>query len=307
MTPTADRTSLSDALRQRILIMDGASGTQLRAQGIYEPDCGLAVSRPEVIADLHRRYLEAGADIIRTSTFRAGAEALRSSDPERFLRTAIAAACSIARSEATRCGRHIFIAGCLGPISSSSALADNIRPTLKDISEIFALQYEAFANEHVDLIAIETAYEAADTEAALEGIRLAMGKTGTNLPVMLSITPVGDSAEAQHKQIDRLSAIAEKYRIPIVGLNCGSDPATLARQISHLPSHKAIAFYPSCGLPDSDGHYDLTPAQFTAIVESLMSAGSVNIVGGCCGTTPEHIRQLASATRHFSPHHFTSL
>ena len=257
--------------------MDGACGTMLRSRGLTDPDCLLAVSHPEIITGLHSQYAAAGADILRTATFNVSTLALSHPSPEEFIRTTIQAACQAARKGAKQSGRRIFISGCIGPAKTTRA-------------DYFAMQREAFECEGVDLLCIETAYEPVGTRVALEGC-----SNFSELPVMLSVTPVGATPEEQRRQIAELMAIGEEYRVLILGLNCGSDPRVLAEMTSLIPDSVVPAFCPSCGLPDAEGRYHLTPKEFVSIIEPLIAAGRINIAGGCCGTTPEHIRLLSPA------------
>ncbi len=307
MTLTPSDRSLFDALRQRILILDGAMATMLLARGMTDPDCVSVLRAPSVVADIHRGYIAAGADIIRTATFSAGSCALSSPDPAGFLGSVIPAACRLAREEASGCSRRIFIAGSLGPVSPRIHLSDGRKPSLRDIEDIFATQYAAFEAAGADLLAVETAYEPDSTEAALKGLSRGADISPRRLPVMLSMTPVGDSETVRRERIAAIADLALRYDLPVIGLNCGSGPADLARYLDLLsPLPAAVAFFPGCGLPDSEGSYSLTPEQFADTVRSAMSRGKVNIAGGCCGTTPAHVAALARMSAQFPPRQFST-
>lgn len=296
ITHSADTTRLGDTLRSRILILDGAMGTMLLAAGLTAPECELISQRPDFIAGIHRQYIAAGADIIRTATFSLGIHSFDRPAGSDFLRRTIREAVSIARTEAERADRKIYIAGCIGPVPPSVAAAD--------IAATFALQYEAFAKAGADLVAIETSYDIVATEAALSGLTMARNRSGRHIPVLLSFTPLGDSAESRSEQIAAFKALTDRFEgIDIIGLNCGNDPSALVSHLDDLlPTSRAVALYPSCGLPDSDGLYRLSAGEFALILTPAVAAGKVNIVGGCCGSTPAHIKALADIAKDCQPH-----
>ena len=306
-------------------MLDGAMGTQIQQYGLTEADfrgkrfathpknlhgCNdlLSLTRPDVVADIHRAYLSAGADIIETNTFNANAISLDEYGLSLFAAEINEAAASIARRCADAVGRICWVAGSIGPtgkmLSMHDASADQKEVVNFDtLKNAYAVQIEALIQGGVDILQIETVFDTLNAKAAVLAAFDAMQKAKTKLPIILSATLATADRLLSGQSLDAFVA-SMGHASPIAfGLNCGSGIKDLMPYVKQLSSltNSAIAVYPNAGLPDATGRYGETPDVTAAFFKELMDADIVNIAGGCCGTTPEHIRAIAEIAKSHKP------
>lgn len=295
-------------LSKRILILDGAMGTMLQRKGLQGNSESFNLTNPETIGEIHNEYIEAGADIITANSFSANSISQSEYNPSEKAGQMAEAAARIARKAAGEAPRKVWVAGSVGPTSKSLSLAQNIndpvfRPYSFDgMAEAFERQIRGLINGGVDLLLFETCFDALNTKAAL----YALGHIpeAKDIPVMISAsmsdksgrTLTGQTMEAFYRSIQHCNPLS-------FGLNCSLGAEEMIPLIAEVASFAtcAVSCYPNAGLPNEMGEYDETPSQMAESVRKMALAGSVNIVGGCCGTTPEHIKAVAEAVKGISP------
>lgn len=295
-------------LSKRILILDGAMGTMLQRKGLQGNSESFNLTNPETIGEIHNEYVEAGADIITANSFSANSISQSEYNLSEKAGLMAEAAARIARKAADEAPRKIWVAGSVGPTSKSLSLAQNIndpifRPYSFDgMAEAFEVQIRGLVKGGVDLLLFETCFDALNTKAAL----YALGHIpeAKDIPVMISAsmsdksgrTLTGQTMEAFYRSIQHCSPLS-------FGLNCSLGAEEMIPLIAEVASFAtcAVSCYPNAGLPNEMGEYDETPSRMAESVRKMALAGSVNIVGGCCGTTPEHIKAVAEAVKGISP------
>lgn len=295
-------------LSKRILILDGAMGTMLQRKGLQGNSESFNLTNPETIGEIHNEYIEAGADIITANSFSANSISQSEYNLSVKAGQMAEAAARIARKAAGEAPRKVWVAGSVGPTSKSLSLAQNIndpvfRPYSFDgMAEAFERQIRGLINGGVDLLLFETCFDALNTKAAL----YALGHIpeAKDIPVMISAsmsdksgrTLTGQTMEAFYRSIQHCNPLS-------FGLNCSLGAEEMIPLIAEVASFAtcAVSCYPNAGLPNEMGEYDESPSQMAESVRKMALAGSVNIVGGCCGTTPEHIKAVAEAVRGISP------
>lgn len=295
-------------LSKRILILDGAMGTMLQRKGLQGNSESFNLTNPETIGEIHNEYIEAGADIITANSFSANSISQSEYNLSEKAGQMAEAAARIARKAADEAPRKIWVAGSVGPTSKSLSLAQNIndpifRPYSFDgMAEAFEVQIRGLVKGGVDLLLFETCFDALNTKAAL----YALGHIpeAKDIPVMISAsmsdksgrTLTGQTMEAFYRSVQHCSPLS-------FGLNCSLGAEEMIPLIAEVASFAtcAVSCYPNAGLPNEMGEYDETPSQMAESVRKMALAGSVNIVGGCCGTTPEHIKAVAEAVKGISP------
>lgn len=295
-------------LSKRILILDGAMGTMLQRKGLQGNSESFNLTNPETIGEIHNEYIEAGADIITANSFSANSISQSEYNLSEKAGQMAEAAARIARKAADEAPRKIWVAGSVGPTSKSLSLAQNIndpvfRPYSFDgMAEAFERQIRGLINGGVDLLLFETCFDALNTKAALYAIgHIPEAK---DIPIMISAsmsdrsgrTLTGQTMEAFYRSVQHCSPLS-------FGLNCSLGAEEMIPLIAEVASFAtcAVSCYPNAGLPNEMGEYDETPSQMAESVRKMALAGSVNIVGGCCGTTPEHIKAVAEAVKGISP------
>ena len=269
----------------------------------------LCLTRPDVIEDIHRKYLEAGADIIETNTFNAQRISMADYHLENFCSEINIEACRIARKAAdefTAMTPHKprFVAGSIGPTSKTCSItSDTTQPgwhafSYDTLRDAYTEQAEALIDGGVDALLIETIFDTKNAQAAIEAARGAMRKKGKRLPLMLSFTiATADGHNMLGQSIGDFLASVAGSDIMSVGVNCCSDVSLAADMLVHLgkTTPYMISIYPNAGMPDASGHYSHTPEMLQHELWPLIEWHVLNIVGGCCGTTDMHIRKLAEA------------
>lgn len=295
-------------LSKRILILDGAMGTMLQRKGLQGNSESFNLTNPETIGEIHNEYIEAGADIITANSFSANSISQSEYNLSEKAGQMAEAAARIARKAADEAPRKIWVAGSVGPTSKSLSLAQNIndpifRPYSFDgMAEAFEVQIRGLVKGGVDLLLFETCFDALNTKAALYAIGHI--PEASDIPIMISAsmsdrsgrTLTGQTMEAFYRSVQHCSPLSS-------GLNCSLGAEEMIPLIAEVASFAtcAVSCYPNAGLPNEMGEYDETPSQMAESVRKMALAGSVNIVGGCCGTTPEHIKAVAEAVRGISP------
>lgn len=295
-------------LSKRILILDGAMGTMLQRKGLQGNSESFNLTNPETIGEIHNEYIEAGADIITTNSFSANSISQSEYNLSEKAGQMAEAAARIARKAADEAPRKIWVAGSVGPTSKSLSLAQNIndpifRPYSFDgMAEAFEVQIRGLVKGGVDLLLFETCFDALNTKAALYAIGHI--PEASDIPIMISAsmsdrsgrTLTGQTMEAFYRSVQHCSPLS-------FGLNCSLGAEEMIPLIAEVASFAtcAVSCYPNAGLPNEMGEYDETPSQMAESVRKMALAGSVNIVGGCCGTTPKHIKAVAEAVRGISP------
>ena len=300
---------IREAMEERILLLDGAMGTQLQRRGLSGNFDRLNLTRPDIIVEVHRAYIAAGADIIETNTFSSN----RLSQKEYVLEDQVpqlaTAGARIARAEAERAGRPIWVAGSIGPTSKSLTLATDLadgdgRPlSFEDLAAIYEEQVRALIIGGVDLLLIETCFDSLNAQAAL----YAVSRVAWGFPVIVSVSP-GDRAgrTLTGQTLEAFYTAVRHYPLTAFGLNCslGAEQLLpLIEQVSDFCDVPVIC-YPNAGLPNEMGLYDETPEKMAASIRKMAEAGLVNIVGGCCGTSPEHIAAEKAVVQGLAPRAF---
>jgi 5-methyltetrahydrofolate--homocysteine methyltransferase len=304
---------LRDFLAERILVLDGATGTGFQARHLTAADFGgaalegcnenLVFTRPDVVADLHASYFEAGADMVETNTFGGTpivlAEYGLASRTREINRRAGEIAKRVAAAWATP-SRPRFVAGSIGPTTKAISVTGGI--TFEALTDAFRVQALGLVEGQVDVLLVETQQDTRNAKAALLGIEQAFAETGARLPVMLSCTiePTGTMLAGQ--SVEAFWASVSHYPLLSVGLNCATGPEFMTDHLRSL-AQLATCFttcVPNAGLPNPDGTYSETPARMAHVLARFLESGWVNAIGGCCGTTPAHIRafrEVANAAR----------
>jgi len=315
-------------LQERVLLLDGAMGTMIQRYGLEEQDFRgerfrshpldlkgnndlLSLTRPGVIREIHEAYLEAGADIIETNTFNANSISQADYGMESMVREINVQSARLAREAADKYavitpGKPRFVAGSMGPTNKTTSLSPDVNDpgyravTFDQMKAAYLEQAEGLSEGGVDLLLLETVFDTLNAKAALMGIAEVNEKTGRDIPVMVSGTITdasgrtlsGQTLEAFLYSIDRADLLS-------VGLNCSLGAKEIRPYLQELSarSTRFVSVHPNAGLPNQFGEYEETPAEMAAIIREFVDEGFANIVGGCCGTTPEHIRALAEITR----------
>jgi len=297
---------LGDLMRRRILVLDGAMGTMIQNRGLKAADFGgpkyegcneqLNLTRPDVIADIHAAYLEAGADLISTNTFGCAPYVLAEYGlAERCHDITMAAAriCRAAVDRVSTTDRPRFAIGAMGPGTRTITVTANV--TFEEVRDGYYRQARALIEGGVDALLLETCQDTLNVKAAAIGVRQAMTEAGVGLPLMVSgtVEPMGTMLAGQ--DVDALYASLEHLDLFSIGLNCATGPEFMTDHLRTLSGVATcfVSVYPNAGLPDEHGHYEETAESLAHKMRRFVDEGWVNVVGGCCGTTPDHTRALA--------------
>ena len=318
--------ALHAAVGKRILVLDGAMGTMIQRHRLQEADFRgdrfadwptplagnndlLVLTRPDVIGGIHRAYLEAGADIIETNTFNSTAPSQADYGMEALVPELNRAAAALARAEADRMStltpeRPRWVAGVLGPTSKTASISPDVNdPGARNTSfDELATAYReaalALIEGGCDLLMIETVFDTLNAKAAIFAVEEVYRDLGVALPLMISGTITDASGRTLSGQTAEAFWISVAHARPFaIGLNCALGAAQLRPHIEALARlcPTRVSAHPNAGLPNAFGEYDETAAETAAILREFAESGLINIVGGCCGTTPEHIRAIAEA------------
>lgn len=307
-------TTLTEQLKKKILIMDGAMGTMLQQANLTPEDFGgeefdgcneiLNLTAPEVIENIHREYYEAGADIVETNTFGATSLVLDEyglGDKAYEINKAAALLARKAADEASSPSTPRFVAGSMGPTTKTLSVTGG--SSFAEMSSSYEEQALGLLDGDVDLLLLETSQDLLNVKAAYSGIQSAFKQRGKELPIMISATiePMGTTLAGQSIEAFYISV---KHMNPIaIGLNCATGPEFMQEHLRSLSalSSSAVSCYPNAGLPDEEGQYHETPDTLAHKLSDFAGEGWINIVGGCCGTTPAHIKAIAEKMQERQP------
>ena len=324
---------IQEELKNRVLVLDGAMGTMIQKYKLSEKDFRneelaalknelfgnndlLSVTRPDIIAGIHTEFLEAGADIIETNTFNANRISQADYHTEQWVYAMNLASAKLARGVADAFSQKTpekprFVAGAIGPTNKTLSLSPDVNDPgyrasdFDSVKEAYREQIEGLLDGGVDLLLVETIFDTLNAKAALFGIEEVLEKRGIRLPVMVSGTITDASGRTLSGQTLAAFVASVSHANPLaIGLNCSLGAAELKPYVKELgriaPFY--ISTYPNAGLPNQLGEYDETPEKMAAQIKEFIDEGLVNIVGGCCGTTPAHIAEYARLVQHGVPH-----
>ena len=331
------KTKLNEIVQERILILDGAMGTVIQQYGLTETDFQgqlpvrrradshspvlvkgnndmLCVTRPDVITDIHERYLKAGADIITTNTFNAQRISQADYQTEEYARLFNIRGAQLARQAADKYStteKPRFVAGSVGPTNKTCSMSpDVIDPAKRELTydelfDAYTEQMEGLIEGGVDIILIETIFDTLNAKVAIDAALQTMRRMGRELPIMLSVT-ISDLAgrTLSGQTLDAFLASVDSYPIFSVGLNCSFGARQMKPYLKELARRAPyyISAHPNAGLPNQMGLYDETPETMAPQIAEFIDEGLVNIVGGCCGTTPDFIEKYAPLVVGKKPH-----
>ncbi|WP_363184339.1 homocysteine S-methyltransferase family protein [uncultured Thiocystis sp.] len=325
---SSSRPAIVDLLDQRILILDGAMGTMIQRYQLAEEDYRgdrfkdwpsdlkgnndlLALTKPEVIRGIHEQYLESGADILETNTFNGNRLSQADYGLQDHTVDIVTAAARLAREVADEWtaktpDKPRFVAGVLGPTSKTASISPEVNDpgarntSFDELVVIYAEATRALIAGGVDLILIETVFDTLNAKAAAFAVDQVFEEDGVRLPVMISGTITDASGRTLSGQTVEAFYNSLRHVKPLsIGLNCALGPDALRPHVEDMArvAEFFTSFHPNAGLPNEMGEYDMTPDEMAAHVREWAESGFVNIVGGCCGSTPAHIRAIAEAVQ----------
>ncbi|HZU65412.1 MAG TPA: homocysteine S-methyltransferase family protein [Novosphingobium sp.] len=335
LAPSPARAALLAQAAKRLLITDGAQGTEFQKLGLVEADFAgtlglaheqkgnndmLSLSRPDVVEALHRSYFEAGADLAETNTFNANRISQADYGAQHLVRELNIASAQIARRVAdeytARDGRPRFVAGGVGPTNKTLSLSPDVNdPGYREVDwdtlvDVYAEQVAALVEGGADFILIETVFDTLNAKAGIMAVRHVEQQLGREIPIMLSMTLTDLSGRNLSGHTVEAFWYAVRHARPLtIGLNCSFGATQLRPHVKLLSeiADTLIMVYPNAGLPNELGAYDELPETTAALVKEWADAGQVNILGGCCGSTPAHIGAMARAVAGLAPRHAPGL
>jgi 5-methyltetrahydrofolate--homocysteine methyltransferase len=327
-TESSSFSAFRHLFEQRIAVLDGAMGSMIQTYPLTEADFRgerfknhahdlkgnndlLCITRPDIIEEIHGQYFAAGADIVETNTFSSTAIAQADYKLESIVTELNHAAVAVARraakkAEADAPGRRCFVAGAIGPLNRTLSMSPDVnRPdyravTWDQVVAAYLEQVRALIAAGVDALLVETIFDTLNAKAALFAIETAFDETGTRLPVMISVTITDASGRTLSGQTVGAFYNSIAHGKPFsVGVNCALGGRAMRPYIEELSriAECYVTCYPNAGLPNAFGGYDETPADMAAVLGEFAASGFVNMVGGCCGSTPSHIAAIAKAVR----------
>jgi 5-methyltetrahydrofolate--homocysteine methyltransferase len=325
-------TTLRDLMSRRILILDGAMGTLVQRRRLSEADFRgarferhhrdlkgdndlLVLTRPDVIKEVHDQYFEAGADLIETSTFNSTAIVQADYDLQDHAYEMNVAAARLAKDSAREWTKRTpkkprFVAGALGPLNKTLSLSPSVADpgyravTFDQVRDTYAEQLRGLIEGGVDLVLVETIFDTLNAKAALVAIENVFAEKGVRLPIIISVTITDKSGRTLSGQTIEAFWISVAHARPLaVGINCALGASEMRPYLADLAgiADVFVSCYPNAGLPNAFGEYDEDAATTSTLVREFADAGFVNVVGGCCGTTPDHIRAIATRLEGVAP------
>jgi 5-methyltetrahydrofolate--homocysteine methyltransferase len=324
---------LEEIAKNKILILDGAMGTMIQRHSLSEEDFRgegfkshhslikgnndlLCLTQPQIIEDIHFQYFEAGADIVETNTFNAQRISLADYDMQELAYeiNVEAAKCAIRARENyyKKYGKDTpkFIAGALGPTNKTASLSPDVNDpgyrgvTFDELVLAYKEQAKGLIDGGVDALLVETIFDTLNAKAAFFAIEELFEELGISMPIMASGTITdasgrtlsGQTAQAFHISLSHVPLLS-------IGFNCALGAEQLKPYVQVLSDecNCLVSAYPNAGLPNAMGHYDQSPEEMAGLIQEYLERGVVNIVGGCCGTTPDHIRAIANVAKNFQP------
>jgi len=322
---------IEQLMHERILIIDGAMGTMIQKHKLSEEDYRgsrfadyahslkgnndlLVITQPQIIKDIHYAFINAGADIIETNTFNANRISMGDYHMENLvveLNTAAVELAKLARDEYQKNhSRQIFIAGAIGPTNKTASLSPDVNdPGYRGVNfdqlvECYSEQTWALINAGVDILLVETVFDTLNCKAALFAINTIRDEHNLDIPLMVSGTITDNSGRTLSGQTTEAfwNSIAHGNLLS-VGLNCALGADQMRQYVQELSNVSTvyISCYPNAGLPNEFGEYDDTPEHMSAVIADWCDNGWINMVGGCCGTTPDHIKAIAEKCKNLAP------
>ncbi|MDA1259061.1 MAG: methionine synthase [Planctomycetota bacterium] len=332
MGEPSQRPELAELLTQRILVLDGATGTEIQAFGLGEEEYRggrfrnwesplkgnhdlLCLTRPSVVAAVHRKYLEAGADLIETNTFSANAISQSDYGLAEYCREINEAAARIARAEADAATaadptRPRYVVGSIGPTNRTASLSPKVEDpgarnvSFEDLAAAYGEQARGLLDGGADLLLVETIFDVLNAKAAVFGIEEEFSRRGARVPLAVSATITDRAGRTLSGQTVEAFWTSIRHAAPLLsGLNCALGPREMRPHLEalHLACEGFVLCYANAGLPNEMGGYDLGPEEFAALAREFAEAGFVNLIGGCCGTTPAHVAAVARAVKGIAP------
>lgn len=324
--------NIQNILKQRILVLDGAMGTMIQQYNLSEEDYRgerfknfhkllkgnndlLSITQPHIIEEIHRSYLNAGADILETNTFSATSIAMADYDMQDFVKEINIESAKIAKKVADEFTamnpeKPRFVAGSIGPTNKTASMSPNVNDpgyraiTFQELKGAYKEQAAALLEGGVDLLLVETVFDTLNAKAALFAIEELKEETNKNIPVMLSGTITDASGRTLSGQTAEAFLISVSH-IPLlsIGFNCalGANQLTPHLEVLTQNTNLPISAHPNAGLPNAFGAYDETPQEMANQIKVYLEKQLVNIVGGCCGTTPNHIKAIATLVKDYKP------
>ncbi len=319
---------LEQLIEQRIVFFDGAMGTMIQRAGLEEADFRgdrfrdhsgslqgnndlLVLTRPDVIRRIHEEYLDAGADIIETNTFNANAFSQADYDLQEAVYDLNVAAARLAKeATASRTDRLCFVAGAIGPLNKTLSLSPDVDDpgfralTFDEAREAYAEQVRGLIDGGSDLLLVETIFDTLNAKAALSAIDDVFAEKGVRLPIVISVTIVDKSGRTLSGQTVEAFYVSIEHAEPLaVGINCSLGAKEMRPFLQELAgiADCYVHCYPNAGLPNAFGGYDQTPQEMADLLRGFAADGMINIIGGCCGTTPDHIRAVVAAVGNVPP------
>jgi len=325
---------IKNILKNKIMVIDGAMGTMVQSYNLKESDFRgdrfkdhkndlkgnneiLSISRPDVVSEIHRSYLDAGSDIIETNSFSANSISQKDYNTEKFAYELNRCSAEIAKSEAKKfTDKPRFVAGAIGPTNRTASLSPDVNnPEYRNISfdllrESYSEQVSGLIDGGVDLFLVETVFDTLNCKAALFAIRELLEQKNINIPIFIS----GTITDASGRTLSGQTVEAFLYSIihanPLaVGLNCALGASEMRPWLSELSKSAALYVfaYPNAGLPNEFGEYDQSPEHMADEISGFAKEGLVNLVGGCCGTTPDHISVIAESVNGIRPRNIPNI
>lgn len=323
---------IQEEIKKRILVLDGAMGTMIQQYNFSEEDYRgkqfkdfhvsvkgnndmLSITQPEAIKEIHKKYLEAGADIIETNTFSSTTIAMADYEMEDYVYELNFQSAKIAKEIAQEFAiknslKPRFVAGSMGPTNKTASMSPNVNDpgyravTFNDLKIAYKQQAEALLDGGADLLLVETVFDTLNAKAALFAIEEIKSEQNIEIPVMLSGTITDASGRTLSGQTAEAFLISVSH-IPLltIGFNCalGAKQLTPHLEVLAQKSDLPISAHPNAGLPNAFGEYDETPEQMAQQIKTYLDKNLVNIIGGCCGTTPAHIRAIADLVKNYKP------
>ncbi|MFA7044343.1 MAG: homocysteine S-methyltransferase family protein, partial [Bacteroidales bacterium] len=326
------RSNLQKILQERILILDGATGTMIQTYGLTEKDYRgerfadskinlrghndlLCLTKPELITEIHQAYLNAGADIIETDSFNANAVSLADYNMTDLAYEINLTAVKLARAAADAKTLQTpekprFVAGSMGPTNKTASMSAEVSNpaaravTFDDLVSAYREQVRGLRDGGADILLVETVFDTLNAKAALFAIEEEETTSGIRIPVMVSVTVADTSGRTLSGQtLMAFLASVSHVKLLSCGLNCGFGARQMRPYVEELASNAPffVSAHPNAGLPNQFGEYEEMPETMAKTVEEYLQNGWINIIGGCCGTTPAHIAAIASVAKNYRP------
>lgn len=330
--------TIQEILLKRILVLDGAMGTMIQRHTLTEEDFRgekfkdhkhplkgnndlLSITRPDIIKDIHRKYFAAGADIAETNTFSSTTIAQADYHLEDAVYELNYQSAKIAKEvadefTAAEPDKPRFVAGSIGPTNKTASISPDVNNpgyrgvSFDELAAAYKQQAKALIDGGVDILMVETVFDTLNAKAALFGISELFEEIGKEIPIMVSGTITDASGRTLSGQTTQAFLISlEHMPLLSIGLNCALGAKDLRPYLQMLAkdSHFFVSAHPNAGLPNEFGEYDETPEAMAAQIEVFLKEGLINIIGGCCGTTPDHIRAIADVAAKYTPRRVTEL